>query len=131
MAQQLDMDRQLLGDREWFRRVAGTARAMGHAIGKRLGLKRIEGDTGYAQSTLSQAFNGDGGRDIPLGLLPYLAAHDSPDRALGNAIARFWGCRLVPLPPPSLREQRLEAALREFGGKGIEALAEIDREEAP
>jgi hypothetical protein len=126
--QQLNLHRDLSGAREWFRRMAGEARTLAWAIGKALGLKKIEADTGYRQSTLSQGFNGEGGRDIPLGLLPYLAQHDGPGFPFGNAIAKFWGCKLVPLPRPSMREQLMEEALRSFGEKGVEVLQDIDRE---
>lgn len=118
---QLDMTRRLLGDREFFRQLATKARAHARDLGKLVGLKVIEDDTGYPQSTLSQAFAGERGRDVPLGLLPYLATHDR-DRKLGNAIARFWGCELRPLPERSAVAQRLIQELEAFGEQGRAAI---------
>jgi hypothetical protein len=118
---QLDFNRRLLGDREWFRQLAARARARAREIGKHLSLKVIEADTGYAQSTLSQGFDGENGRDVPLGLLPYLAAND-PRRELGNEIARFWGCELRPLPQHTPLAQKLIEELEQFGTLGRDAI---------
>jgi hypothetical protein len=125
---QLDMTRKLLGDREFFRQLATRARAHARDLGKLIGLKVIEDETGFPMSTLSQAFSGERGRDVPLGLLPYLAAHD-PDRKLGDAIAKFWNCKLTPLPRRSPVEERLIEELQAFGDKGREAIERVIGEE--
>jgi hypothetical protein len=130
MPEQLDMMRQMLGDEAFFEQAGAEGRSIAREIAILAGFKVIAAENKTTVSAISMGTAGANDRDVQLGWLPSLAAHD-PDRRLGAWVARLYGCVLTPVPKvtPEHKLRLIEQRVKErFGPSGDALLDELKRE---